>query len=670
MSVPPSTGALGAAQLFDSAQQLHQAGDLRQAEHLYRDVLRRDPGHAAALGGLGVIACQSGKLEAGVQLLREALAHAPGDADLNNNLGMALMSLGDAASAIPLFERALLARPRFPEAHFNGGNARLAEGQHAAAEKHYRAALRLRPDYVDAANNLGNLLFDVGRMDESAQLMHKVVQLAPRFAPGHVGLARALAGIGRADEAVAACRRALAIDDAQVMTWELLGLCLRRAGDLDGAAQALARAVALAPAAAPLRDQLGLVRFTLGQVEEAVASFTEAEHLAPHQPLLATHVGMALSARGDRDGARAAFERALTVAPGHAEALRNLAEMAVGDEGVSTLRGRVEAALAAQPGASEQSELLFALGRLRDREGDYAAAFDAFAAANRLRRQQQPFDRDAQREFIDAIIETFSPEFMARAAAIADPSERPVFILGMPRSGTTLVEQIIASHRQVHGAGELTFFPEQVPALVRRAGQVSSYPRGIGRRLGELAALAPRYLALLAARAGEARRVSDKMPYNFLYLGVIGALFPRARIIHCQRNPLATCHSIFTRDLAGSHPYSYDLEGLAAAYIGYRRLMDHWRQVLVMPRLELSYEALLDDQAGETRRMVEFLGLPWDADCLRFHESKRAVATASQWQVRRPLYAEARDHWRHYQAQFAPLETALGAAGLVSAPHA
>ncbi len=666
MSVPPSHAALGAVQLFNSAQALHQAGDLRRAEYLYREVLRRDPSHAAALGALGVIGCQSGNLQSGVQLLREALAHAPQDADLNNNLGMALMTLGDARAAIPLFEQALMARPGFPEAHLNCGNALLAEGQQPPAEKHYRAALRLRADYVEAANNLGNLLFDRGRMEEAAQIMHKVTQLAPRFAPGHWSLARALAAAGRVDEAVVSCRRSLALDESPIAAWELLGQCLRWAGDLDGAAQAWARAVALAPDAAMLRDQLGLVQFTLGRVEEAAASFTHAERLAPHQPQVATHVGMVLSARGDRAGARAAFERALAVAPAHGEALRNLAEMAEDDADAATLPQRIEAALSAQTRAADNSDLLFALGRLRDRDGDYAGAFASFTAANGLRRQQVPFDRDAQRDFIDAIIETFSPALMARTIAIANADERPVFILGMPRAGTTLVEQIVASHPQIHGAGELTFFPEQVPALVRRPGQASSYPRGIGRRLHELAALAPRYLALLAARDGQAKRVSDKMPYNFLYLGVIGALFPRARVIHCRRSPLATCHSIFTRDLAGSHPYSYDIEGLAVAYVGYRRLMEHWRSLLTMPMLELDYESLLDDQEGQSRRLIDFLGLPWDPACLRFHESRRAVATASQWQVRRPLYAEARDHWRHYREQLAPLEAALRAAGVLT----
>ncbi|MBK8960878.1 MAG: sulfotransferase [Proteobacteria bacterium] len=665
MTLPPHEAALGTQPLFDNAQRLHAAGDLRQAEYLYREILRRDPSHAAAVGALGVIACQSGNLTAGIQLLREAVNHTPGDADLNNNLGMALMSTGDAAAARPLFERALAARARFPEAHFNCGNACLAEGQNAVAEKHYRAALRQRADYVDAANNLGNLLFEAGRMDEAAQFLHKVTQLAPRFAPGQLGLARALAGAGRVEQAIAACRRALALDDTPWSAWELLALCQRRAGDLEGAAEALARAASLAPDGAGLRDQLGLVQFSLGQVEEAAASFQAAENLAPDNPQHANHVGMALGARGEADAARRAFGRALALAPGHAEALRNLAEMVGDDDEAEDLERRIDAALVSQAAPGARSQLLFAQGRLRDRRGDYGAAFASFSAANALRRQEVPFDRAGQRDFINAVIETFSEDFMRRAANLADPSERPVFILGMPRAGTTLVEQIVASHSDVHGAGELVFFPAQVPALVRRDGHGSGYPRGLARRLAEMGQLAPRYLALLAARDPRALRVTDKMPYNFLYLGVIAALFPHARVIHCRREPLATCHSIFTRDLAGSHPYSYDLDSLAEAYVGYRRLMDHWRERLAVSMLDLDYEALLDDQEGQSRRLIEFLGLPWQDACLRFHQSRRAVTTASQWQVRRPLYGEAREHWRHYAEALAPLTLALTTAGVL-----
>lgn len=664
MSSTPPHSILGVTQLFASAQGLHQSGDLRRAEHLYREVLRLDPSHVAALGMLGVIGCQTGNLQSGIDLLRQALARTPQDADLNNNLGMALMTRGDAQGAIPLFQQALSARPRFAEAHFNCGNALLAEGQQGAAEKQYRSALRLRADYLEAANNLGNLLFETGRADEAAQLLHRVTQLAPDAARGHFNHARALLAAGRHEAAVAACRRALALDEAQLGAWELLAQSLRRSGDLDGAAQVLARGVAIAPDAAQLWDQLGLLQFGQGRVAAAVTSFGTAARLATDQPAVATHLGMALSAQGEREAARAAFERALTLAPAHGEALRHLAEMDLEDDQAQALRARIETALdAAGEATRERSALLFALGRLRDREGDYAGAFQAFAAANQLRRRQVPFDSDAQRAFIAAVVETFSEDFFRRAAGLANDSERPVFVLGMPRSGTTLVEQIIASHAEVRGAGELTFFPEQVPALVRRAGQSSTYPRGLGRRLEALAALAPRYLALLEALDPRARRVSDKMPYNFLYLGVIGALFPRARVIHCRRDPIATCHSIFTRDLAGHHPYSYDLESLAVAYRGYQRLMTHWHQHLAVPILDLDYETLLDDQEEQTRRLVEFLELAWDPTCLRFHESRRAVATASQWQVRRPLYAEARDHWRNYRASLAPLCAALGVAG-------
>lgn len=404
MTLLPHEAALGTQPLFDNAQRLHAAGDLRQAEYLYREILRRDPSHAAAVGAPGVIACQTGNHTAGIQLLREAVNHAPGDADLNNNLGMALMSTGDAAAARPLFEQALAARARFPEAHFNCGNACLAEGQNAVAEKHYRAALRQRADYVDAANNLGNLLFEAGRMDEAAQFLHKVTQLAPRFAPGQFGLARALAGAGRV-ETIAACRRALALDETSWSAWELLALCQRRAGDLEGAAEALARAASLAPDAAGLRDQLGLVQFSLGLVAEAAASFQAAENLAADNPQHANYVGMALGALGEgawtpRAGPSGAPWRWRPDTPKRCATWRKWS---------ATMMKPKPWSDASRPRFSSRprparSQLLFAQGRLRDRRGDYGAAFASFSAANALRRQ----------EFAPSIVRAGPPDRSAR----------------------------------------------------------------------------------------------------------------------------------------------------------------------------------------------------------------------------------------------------------------
>lgn len=664
MGSGPTAPGLGAEQVLGSAEALHRAGDLRRAEHLYREALRLAPRHPRALGMLGVIGCQSGNLDAGVALLREAWELAPDDAELANNLGRALLAQGDARAARAPLEAAVRLRPGFAEAHLNLGNALIAEQRGAAAEQHYRQALRAQPGYVEAQNNLGKLLLDGGRAADALPVLQALTTAAPAHAQGHLLYARALLACARAEDGAVAARHALNLDDGLVAGWEILAACQRTAGDLAAAAESLARAVSHAPDSAPLHERLGLVHFTLGDSVAASRAFARAVELAPEAPLPAVHLGMAHAALGARAAARAAYERALALDATQGEALRALAEMPDAEQPADALLARVDGALGAAGLSSRtRGDLLFARGRLLDRRGDYPAAFAAFAEANALRRAAVPYDRAAQAAFVSAVIETFAEEFLRRAAPLALASERPVFVIGMPRAGTSLVEQILASHPEVHGAGELTFFPERVPALTRRAGQGATFPRGMGRRLDALAPLGPAYLDVLAARAGAARRVVDKMPYNFLYLGVIGALFPRARVIHVRRHAVATCHSIFTRDLAGSHPYSYDLPSLGEAWLGYARLMNHWRERLSMPWCEVEYETLVADLEGEARRMVEFLDLSWDPACLRFHESPRAVATASQWQVRRPLYGEAREHWRHYASQLEPLLATLRAGG-------
>lgn len=655
--------------LFRTALGFHEGGELQRAEHLYREVLRQDPRHATALNMLGVIGCQTGNLGAGADLIRRALALEPDNPDFNNNLGMAMLESGETQEAVPAFERAVRAKPRFAEAHFNLANALLAGGDADGAERHLRRALRARPDYADALNNLGNLLRQRGRAAEAVKVLGKAVRRAPDFAPGHYNHALALQANREFAAAVQAYRRALELDADNARVWEALGHCCRQHGALEDAAAAYARALDLEPDSPALLNALGIVRFAQTRVADARECFERAVAAAPEDAVALTHLGMAHAAAGDRSAAEALFERAIAAQPAYGDPYRHLAELELPAERRRELVAQIEALLEREPPGGDpepRTDLRFALGKLRDDLGDYPAAFEAFAAANAEKHARVRFDADAQERFVDRLVGVFDEAFFAAHAGLGDDSELPVLIVGLPRSGTTLVEQILAAHPAAHGAGELTFFPEHVPALAATLGARRPFPDCVQGRMDEVAALAPRYLALLRERGGEAARVADKMPYNFLYLGVIATLFPRARIVHCRRDAMATCFSIFTRNLAGSHPYAYALEDLAAAYAGYRRLMAHWRGVLGAQLLDFDYEALLDDQAGQTRRLLAFVGLDWDPRCLDFHRAARTVTTASQWQVRRPLDARGRSHWQHYAGALEPLRAALAARGCLN----
>ncbi|MEQ8493957.1 MAG: tetratricopeptide repeat protein, partial [Gammaproteobacteria bacterium] len=595
------------------------------------------PAHVDALNMLGVIGCQSGNLAAGRDLLRRALVLDPDHPDCHNNLGMAELGLGEVGAAVAAFAAAVRANPRFAEAWFNLGNAERARGDLDAAERAWRKAVRIRPDYVDAVNNLANLLRQGGRAREAVHLLHKLVRREPGFAPGWLNLGLAFAADGATDDAIAALEQAATLD--ATLTAEAcsaIARCERGRGALTAAEAAYRRALAAAPSAARW-NALGAIQFAAGRVDDAATSFAHALELDADAADTHDNLGLVAAARGDRAGAAAHYERALARDPAHGSAWRGLAGLEHAPAETRALVERLEAALAALPeDAPARVPMSFALGHLADRLGEYDRAFDAFSRANRARRAVTRYDGDAQARFIDSLIEVFDERCFVTGAEGASDSERPVFIVGMPRSGTSLVEQVLASHPRVHGAGELTFFPELVQRLPALLGSGQPFPRCLTGARPVLGAVAGDYLAQLAARDVKAAHVTDKMPYNFLYLGLIALLFPRARVVHCRRAAMATCCSIFTHDLAGSHPYAYDLGELARAWAGYERLMAHWRACLPLAMLELDYEALVDDLAGGARRLSAFLELPYDPACLDFHRSPRTVTTASQWQVRRP----------------------------------
>jgi hypothetical protein len=270
------------------------------------------------------------------------------------------------------------------------------------------------------------------------------------------------------------------------------------------------------------------------------------------------------------------------------------------------------------------------------------------------------FDPWLHRLEMDALMNIYSPEFMARMPRASIRSERPVFIVGMVRSGTSLVEQILASHPAVYGAGELPDIIQTVLSLHTVLGTEQHYPQCLSKLTQEKTDwLAQQYLGHLASLSPDAARVIDKMPGNFMHLGFIELLFPGARIIHCMRDPLDTCLSAYFQDFSRTHQYSYDLSNLGAFYREYLRVMQHWREVLKLPMLEVRYEELVANQEAVTRRMVEFCGLEWDERCMQFHKAKRYVATASYDQVRQPLYNKSAGRWKHYERFLEPLRKGL-----------
>jgi len=634
----------------------------------------------------GVALAMQGKdarveLEAAARLL-------PADPEVHYYLGNALQAHGAAAAAAASQRRALALKEDFPEAHNQLGLCLVALHEPAAALASFRRALELAPRFAAALGNLGDALYRDGRPAAAVAAYRRMLQLEPDSSIGHNHLGNALVGLGEFAAAIASYRRAIALRPDFPDPWSNLGHALRAVGQLDEAAAAARRGLELRADFPEAARNLGNALFDLGHVEAAEAAFRRALDLRPDHAEVHLALASALRRQGRGAAAEACARRALELKPQSAEILTFLAELEA-DRGrfaeAATLAERAvaidpelpegwaavpryrrmraddaawlaaaERVLARRLGLGHEIELRFAIGKYFDDLGDYDRAFAAWRHANELaRRHGARYDRGAHERRVEAVMAGFDAAWLERTRAAALPSERPVFIVGMPRSGTTLVEQILASHPAVFGAGELIYW--------NVAADRYSAANGAGATTGGavplLAELGADYLKELQQRAPAAARVIDKMPANFMNLGLIHAALPRARVIHLQRDPRAVALSIFAQNFSQVHAYAADLEDIAHYFGQYRRLMTHWHRTLPAGSiLDLRYEELLREPEAGTRRLLDHLGLPWDARCLEFQDTRRTVLTASSWQVRQKIDANAADRWRRYEKYLIPVQ--------------
>ncbi|HTT02412.1 MAG TPA: sulfotransferase, partial [Steroidobacteraceae bacterium] len=501
-------------------------------------------------------------------------------------------------------------------AHNNLGLCLTGLGRREQAVASYRRALELQPDYVEALNNLGTLLPELGGRREAIALLRRAIELDPARAESHRNLANVVFEFRRFEEAAASYRQALALQPQNALAHAGLGAALRMQGHTQAAEASCRAALAIDPKCVSALSLLGELRADRGQFVEAERLFREVIALDPGFPFAFYSIAM---------------NRRMTRADG------------------SWLQG-AEALLATPLPLRHEISLRYALGKYCDDIQEYERAFGNFKAANELtKRYAVSYDRAQVSERVARVTRRFDAESMRRFLSRGDPSERPVFIVGMPRSGTSLTEQILASHPAVFGAGELAFW--QTAFATYEAAELKGED---GTSL--LPGMARDYLARLRSLSADAQRVVDKMPLNFLNAGQICAALPHARIIHVRRHPIDTCLSIYFHYFSHLHPYANDFENLAHYYREYVRITDHWRAVLpAATLLEVPYEGLIADQEGWTRRMLDFIGLPWDPQCLEFDRTERVVITLSKWQVRQKIHASSVARWRHYEPHVAPL---------------
>ena len=537
-----------------------------------------------------------------------------------------------------------------------------AQGRLAAAERECRRILKRHAEHPDVLHLLGLVLRDSGRAAAAIDLLERALKQKPRDPICLNNLGNLLREQNRNSEAVSRYQAAVSLDPDYVSAIYNLGAGLMAESRPERAAECFQRAIKLNPDDAEAWSMLAAAYLDLGRDEEALEASRRALELKPDSADALNELGLAHADRGEFDDALSCYRRALEIQPLHLHAALNLTKtqrFSSGDEPDIALVERSLAASDLDPGS--RSDLHFALGKINDDCGRYEAAFGHYQEANRGRADHHRYDPDVVVEDVSRLVEVFDARFFAERSNFGGPSELPVFIVGMPRSGTTLVEQILSAHPAAYGAGELTDMADLARGLRQRLGSDVDYPRCVPQMDAATAGEAANdYLASVRARAPDAARITDKLPGNFLFLGLIALLFPRARIVVCRRYPLDVALSIYFTDFRAGHHYSYQLDHIAAQYQQFSRVMDHWRRVIPSPVLELRYEDLVTDPEAQIRTLLEFCGLEWDERCLRFQEVHRPVHTASFWQVRQPLYASSVGRWRRYERHLEPLKAALG----------
>jgi tetratricopeptide (TPR) repeat protein len=497
------------------------------------------------------------------------------------------------------------------------GNRCLAQGEYDAAVVHYEELLEFSPRHPEALNNLGAAQLKLGRYGEAEEVLRTAVRLQPNYAD-------AISNLGN--------------------------LLRCKGGHVAEAEMWLRRAIKLNPKHLDARINLGLTLAFLGRLVDAKAQFKKVLKASPRNADALFGMGHVAAIEGHFDQAESLFKSSLEVnskMPSAWAAIASLRKMTHSD--AAWLEGAEQIASSGISPA-EEADLRYAIAKYCNDLEEFNRAFQNYKRANELQKNSAPaYDRQARASFVDDLVRVYTRETLSHVEPLASDSVKPVLVVGMPRSGTSLVEQIIASHPDAKGAGEVGFWSDAVQehmAVIRRELLDVSTRK----------TMADEYLVALQARSGDAARIVDKAPINCDYLGVIHTAFPNARILYMQRDPIDTCLSCYFQKFSADLEFAMDLSDLAHYYREHQRLMAHWRKVLPAGTiLDVPYAELVADQEGWTHKILEFLNLEWNDSCLDFHRTQRPVVTASYWQVRQPIYKDSVARWRNYKKFIGPL---------------
>jgi len=649
---------------------------------------------SAQAAQMAVQAINQGNVQAAEQILQQALARDPKHPDLLHLFGYLRVGSGQLQEGIALIEEAIKLAPKVALFHYNLGNALFAQQDKKRALGCFQKAVRFDPKFKDAIDNLAIVSAEMKKLREAETLFERSVALAPKDPKAHLNLAKVRVELGKPDLVESAIKKAAELGQAgNADFWFEVGLIYKAIGLLDRAEGAFARALELAPQAAQVHLELGRVLgerdnytdaeaelkaaleidsqridarvdlanvyITSGQVDKGRAELDALMQPAWQDKDILLRAAQAFSLVGDFNIQEKLLLRVLELEPENMAAQSALAfvpKRKLANEDVSRMEKRINDI---ELDRNTRCRIGFALGNHYRNIKDYNKAFEYYRKGNTLKGYR--WDRAQYRQWVNQTCEIYTKEFFAARAGWGSDARMPILIVGMPRSGTTLLEQILSAHSQVHGAGEFGTVAGlsagngvKALAVTEDAGSV------LKADAAQVRQMADNYLSRLRGQARHGERfVTNKLPHNFQQVGLFALLFPHAPVIHVQRDPRDNLLSVFLQNFTGYHPYAYDLKNLAFQYWEQERLMRHWKAVCPNPILSLKYEELVADLPGRIKKLADFLGIEVEASMARFHEQEREVNTASKWQVRQKLYATSVERWKPYEKQLRPLFSAL-----------
>lgn len=618
---PLHTGAL-----YNLATALLHSGLAEQATAEYRKCLSIDPGKVSALTGAGKAYQSLGDYKAARECFSAVRRIEPGSPQPLVNTGLAWQAEGDSARACECYEKALQLDPQSAEAHYFMGIAWQSSGHPEKAVISYRHAIDRRKDYMEAVINLSHILTELGHLQEAEALLVDFIARNPVSTEAHNNLGVILESMGKLEEAGQSYREAIRLNPSLTVTLCHLAYMLSGDGRTDEALAYFDHALALEPG---LETALAGKASTL----ERLGKFNEA--LRTIGPVI------------DKDSRNPDVVLAwckLALRTGKPDPAIELASSLLETDNLP---------------AKAVSDLNRILGELHDRMHKYEIAFRHFERSNRA--SPCTYNHDVQVKYFDRIIKNTTQAALATLPRTTHDHRGIVFIVGMPRSGTSLVEQVLASHPDVYGAGELRIIGDIADSLQSVSGRGRAYPEAIADLdQAGVDQLSTRYLDFVNKLDYGSVVLTDKMPHNFIYLGLIALILPGAKVIHVRRSPLDNCLSLYFQGFNAMHSYTTDLGILGKYYRQYERIMKHWEHVLDIPMLDIFYEDMIDDLDSCTHRLLKFCGLPWAPDCVQFYKNERFVKTPSYDQVRQPVYKSSSGRWRNYRQFITPLVESLG----------